>query len=62
MKCILWQQLVGLVGLLRATSGASDPNLNIGYKRMYGSYIALHRFFAEIVVREIFVPWDSKTQ
>ena len=26
---------------LRATSGARNPNLNIGYKRMRGSYIAL---------------------
>ena len=28
--------------LLRATSGARNPNLNISYKRMRGSYIALH--------------------
>ena len=28
--------------LLRATSGARNPNLNIGYKRMRGSYITLH--------------------
>ena len=27
--------------LLRATSGARNPNLNIGFKRMRGSYIAL---------------------
>ena len=26
---------------LRATSGARNPNLNIGFKRMRGSYIAL---------------------
>ena len=26
---------------MRATSGASNPNLNIGFKRMRGSYIAL---------------------
>ena len=30
-----------IVLLLRATSGACNPNLNIGYKRMRGSYIAL---------------------
>ena len=30
-----------IVLLLRATSGARNPNLNIGYKHMCSSYIAL---------------------
>ena len=35
------QKVERLFLLLRATSGACNPNLNIGYKRMRGSYIAL---------------------
>ena len=47
--------------LLRATSGARNPNLNIGYKRMRGSYIALQWLeFSKKSRPSIFVPRDTK--
>ena len=43
MICNVFNLLCNIISvLLRVTSGARNPNLNIGYKRMRGSYIGLH--------------------